>query len=261
MMRVVVVMLAAAAAAVAAGCASGTPEPAPVRPAVAAKASSPAATSAVIIGQSVQGRPIEMMRFGATDRPVLIMGAIHGDEPTSADVTRGLIAHFRQAAPSVTPVAIIPVANPDGYAAGTRTNSNRIDLNRNFPASNWSAKSASRARRNFGGAASGSEPETNALRYTIESLNPRLIISVHSMEKPCNNYDGPAQAVAELMSRYNGYPATPTIGYPTPGSLGTWAGVDRQIPIITLELPRRLPGEQAWANNRDAILAAIAAAR
>jgi protein MpaA len=81
------------------------------------------------------------------------------------------------------------------------------------------------------------------------------------MERPCNNYDGPAQHIAELMSRYNSYPATPTIGYPTPGSLGSWAGIDRQIPMITLELPRKLPGDQAWPNNRQAILAAIAASK
>ena len=27
-----------------------------------------------------------------------------------------------------------------------------------------------------------------------------------------------------------------SIGYPTPGSFGTWAGVEKKIPTITLEL-------------------------
>jgi murein peptide amidase A len=61
------------------------------------------------------------------------------------------------------------------------------------------------------------------------------------------------------MSKHNGYPAVPTIGYPTPGSLGNWGGNDRQIPMITLELPRALPAARAWPDNRAAVYAAIAA--
>jgi len=191
------------------------------------------------------------------------MGAIHGNEPISANITGGLLADLRanpQLAGGV-PIAIIPIANPDGFAAGTRTNVNKVDLNRNFPAANWTARAPKRVRNNFGGQASASEPETLALIHAIERLQPRLIISVHSMDDPCNNYDGPAKAVADVMSQCNGYPSTPTIGYPTPGSMGSWAGVDRQIPMITLELPRKLPANQAWPANRAAVLTAIAAVR
>jgi protein MpaA len=63
------------------------------------------------------------------------------------------------------------------------------------------------------------------------------------------------------MSRYNQYPVTATMGYPTPGSLGSWAGIDRQIPIITLELPRQDAGPVAWEQNKNALIAAIAATR
>ena len=63
------------------------------------------------------------------------------------------------------------------------------------------------------------------------------------------------------MSAKNHYPTTAAIGYPTPGSLGSYAGIDKKIPMITLELPRNLPGDQAWAQNKDALLAAIEAAR
>lgn len=31
-------------------------------------------------------------------------------------------------------------------------------------------------------------------------------------------------------------PLQESIGYPTPGSFGTWAGVEKGIPTITLEL-------------------------
>jgi protein MpaA len=225
---------------------------------------SPVPANPAVIGYSVQRRPIQLYTFGAGPRPVLVMAAIHGNEPTSFDVARGLIEELRvqpQSAAGV-PVVVIPIANPDGLAAGTRTSANKVDLNRNFPASNWSGKGqGARSKNNYGGAASASEPETNVLMHTIDRLQPRLIISVHSMDSPCNNYDGPAQRIAELMSRYNRYPAKGNIGYPTPGSLGSWAGIDRQIPMITLELPRKLPASKAWPDNRNAVLAAIGAVR
>jgi murein peptide amidase A len=256
------------------GCASAPSD----RPAIPSRYPPVNPTSAApptIIGRSVQGRPFELYTFGAGAIPVLVMGAIHGNEPTSANISQGLLEELQrhpqfpplggpaqQGGPTGAmnvPIAIIPVANPDGFAAGTRVNAHKVDLNRNFPATNWSARR--RTKNNFGGQSSASEPETNALIQTIERLQPRLIISVHSMDHPTNNYDGPAQKIAELMSRYNGYPPTPTIGYPTPGSLGSWAGIDRQIPMITLELPRALPASQAWSNNRQAVLAAITAVR
>ena len=59
------------------------------------------------------------------------------------------------------------------------------------------------------------------------------------------------------MSHFNQYPVRGNIGYDTPGSFGTWAGIDRQIPTVTLELPHDQSGESAWLANREALLAAI----
>ncbi len=73
----------------------------------------------------------------------------------------------------------------------------------------------------------------------------------------CNNYDGPAGALAEIMARKNHYPVKASIGYPTPGSFGSWAGIDQNIPTITLELPREQPISRVWLANRNAILAAV----
>jgi protein MpaA len=219
----------------------------------------------ILLGSSVQGRPINMQVFGQPlGTPVLIMGAIHGDETTSADLTKNLVqllgTHSDLTAGKR--VAVITVANPDGLAAGTRVNANRVDVNRNFPASNYRAGRASSTNPRYG-ASAGSEPETRAIMAALEQVHPRLLISIHSITdgRQCNNYDGPAKAIAELMSARNKYPPTATIGYPTPGSLGSYAGIDRQVPMITLELPRDLPAEKAWAQNREALLAAIAAAK
>jgi murein peptide amidase A len=204
------------------------------------------------IGTSVEGRPIGMIRFGEGNDPVLIIAAIHGDEPTSEYVAQRLIEVL--AASHESGVAVVPCANPDGLASHRRTNAHGVDLNRNFPAANW--KRTPRGAY-FGGRRPLSEPESIALQKAIETLKPRLIISIHSMQNPCDNFDGPGEPIAQLMSQSNGYPVRPNIGYPTPGSLGSWAGIDRQIPIITLELPRAQAGDEAWLANREALLNAI----
>jgi protein MpaA len=249
-----------------AGCAHRPAQPEP-RPPVVSDVPPPAPTvsapppreEVIDLGTSVEGRPIRMHVLGRGDRPTLVLGAIHGSEGTSHTVAQRLL-EFVRAHPEVVEsraVAIIPVANPDGLARRMRTNKNLVDLNRNFPANNWGK---TRRGSYYGGDRAASEPETNALLRAFEAVDPARVVSVHSMDKPCNNYDGPARPLAEAMAAGNGYPVRANIGYATPGSLGTWAGVDRQIPIVTLELPRALAGERAWEQNRAALLAVITAA-
>ncbi|QOV88986.1 M14 family zinc carboxypeptidase [Humisphaera borealis] len=214
----------------------------------------------VTLGHSIEARPIVLHLFGDTAvgpaNTVLIFGGIHGNEPTSAGVCRELVAYLT-ANPDAWQgrcVAILPEANPDGLNRRIRTNKNLIDLNRNFPAANWK-----KTRRSsfFGGDAPATEPETKVLISLIEQNKPARIVSVHSMADPCNNYDGPGEALAERMAKHNGYPVKASIGYPTPGSFGSWAGGDKQIPVITLELPSRATTEASWKGNREALLAAV----
>ena len=204
-------------------------------PSVAQPAPAPVQPRRVVLGKSIEGRPIEMEIFGAGPPGVLILGGIHGDEPTSVDCTRGLIALLRsnpQLVRSRT-VGIIEVANPDGYHKRTRTNARGVDCNRNFPASNFKP-GGSRAAR--GGSQPASEPETQAILAAMATLQPKHIVSIHSIrgQRQQNNYDGPGEALAKAMAAHNGYPVTDNIGYPTPGSLGSYAGRDLTIPIVTL---------------------------
>jgi protein MpaA len=57
------------------------------------------------------------------------------------------------------------------------------------------------------------------------------------------NWDGPAEALARSMSQVTGWPASASVGYPTPGSFGARWGVDEGLAVITLELPR--PADEA----------------
>jgi protein MpaA len=185
----------------------------------------------VIVGRSVEGRPLEAVRLGDGARvAALVFGAIHGDEPASAELCR-------RWAPRVAPsesVVVLPVANPDGLVHCSKNNARDVDLNRNFAARNW------RREHPPGydpGAAPLSEPESAALAALVDALAPRLLVAVHQPLR-CVNWDGPAEALARAMSAASGYPAVASVGYPTPGSFGSCYGVDRGLPVITLELPR-----------------------
>lgn len=218
----------------------------------------PASPEIVLLGYSVKGVPITAHVFGTAGRPALIFGAIHGSEPNSGSLARDLL-DFLSAHPEACSgrrVAVIPVANPDGLVRNRRLNEHNVDLNRNFPARNWAA---SKPGSNYGGDKPAAEPETQAIIKAVELLQPDRIVSIHAITngRECNNYDGPGAELAAAMKSHNGYRVAKTIGYPTPGSFGSWAGIDRQIATITLELPVNLPGNQCWAQHKDALLAVI----
>lgn len=143
----------------------------------------------------------------------------------------------------------IPCLNPDGMQLGQRTNANGVDLNRNFPTKNWGKNHGDNATCDdaetayYGGTSGGSEIETQFLIDTIREFKPNRILTLHAPYKVVN-YDGPAKELAEKISTIINYPVEASIGYPTPGSFGTYAGVERQIPTITLELDEEIPVEQ-----------------
>jgi predicted deacylase len=80
-----------------------------------------------------------MQIFGDGAPTIFIMGGIHGDETTSVDLTTNLIALLQEHSEFVQGkrVAILRVANPDGYASKKRVNAHGVDSNRNVPASNY----------------------------------------------------------------------------------------------------------------------------
>ncbi|MBK8190203.1 MAG: hypothetical protein IPK79_07095 [Vampirovibrionales bacterium] len=204
------------------------------------------------LGASVQGRPVTAVVFSApgvvdyTPWDTLFIGAFHGDEGPSADLMRDWIDWLcSDAAPLARltargPLGVIAVANPDGLAAQTRVNARGVDLNRNYPTRNWAPGEDDTPY--YTGPEPASEPETRLLIALIDAIRPRKIISVHTPYRVVN-YDGPAEALAKAMGEANGYPVVADIGYPTPGSFGAYWGIERQISVITLELPEDLPLE------------------
>ena len=69
-----------------------------------------------------------------------------------------------------------------------------------------------------------SEPETQALAALVDGT-VEGVVAIHA-PFGCVNYDGPGVASrwAAHVASACGWPAQGDIGYPTPGSLGSWLG-------------------------------------
>lgn len=177
---------------------------------------------------------------------VLIIGVFHGDEPQGKYlIEKYLSQKIYPPLDGNNNLIFIPCLNPDGMQNNTRTNANEVDLNRNFPTKNW-GQDGSDAGENpkdyYGGKAPASEIETQFVIDIIGKYKPKIILTLHAPYKIVN-YDGPAQDIAQKISEIINYPVEPSIGYPTPGSFGTYCGVERNIPTITLELDEKIPVE------------------
>ena len=207
----------------------------------------------VTLGRSVNGTAIEAFTFGTLDHPMIVMAAIHGDEIASAYIAKKLIDVLNAEPARVRRggVVVIPVANPDGLAIKSRLNANKVDCNRNFPAKNFKASMRAGFRS---GKSAASEPETRAIIAAIDQFKPAALISIHAITggRECNNFDGPGEPLAKLLAQHNGYRVTPTIGYPTPGSLGSYAGNDAGTAHRS-QRGRGVEGEPRGAARSDAV--------
>jgi murein peptide amidase A len=207
------------------------------------------------LGRSAEGRPIRGRCFGGTGSALLVFGGIHGDEPASVASLIELAARLDAEPRRPIPVWLLPAVNPDGLARGIKNSARDVDLNRNFPARSFVPQ---HAPGYFPGPAPLSEPETRVIADLVARAPIAAVVAMHA-PFACVNHDGPAAAWAEAVAAACGWPARADIGYPTPGSLGSWLGTDRGLPVLTLELP---PGplsrfrDQASAALDEAIRAA-----
>jgi protein MpaA len=208
---------------------------------------------ALVIGHTVLGRPIEAIHFTppsyARPRPpALLFSAIHGDEAVTQLMLERLAEELIERPPG-RDTWLIPCLNVDGVLAGTRNNANDVDLNRNFAAASWGT-----ARRPgyHPGAAPEDQPETRALVELIDRVAPERVIALHSTFRMVN-WDGRGEQLAREMSERCGYPVTGDMGYPTPGSFGAKYGIERNLEVVTLEVPYLDIDEQAWLDCRAAL--------
>jgi protein MpaA len=202
--------------------------------------------------------PLVFAELGRAKRNcTLLLGGVHGDElPTVYLLLK--LAHYIENNSRLFEdkcIVIAPLVNPDGFFSKTpmRVNANGIDLNRNFPTKDWNAEALHqwenkyhRNGRYYPGHESGSEQETRFQIELIRRYKPEKILTVHS---PLGFYDfdGPSSDLDSLerwldaISRETNHPLK-KFGY-FPGSLGNYAGHERDIFTLTLELPSSNPGK------------------
>jgi len=219
-----------------------------------------------VLGQSVQGRNIDVYTYGNGKTRIVLVGGIHGGYEWNTVVLAYQFIDYFDANPKIIPanltVTIIPDANPDGVykvtgkdgrftsadvstnaqvLASGRFNADDVDLNRNFdckwqPQSTWQSKTVS------AGTAPFSEPEAAALRDFLLKENLAVAVFWHSQSgtvyaSQCQN--GILPETLNTMDAYakaSGYPAVKTFdAYATTGGADDWlASVN--IPAFTVEL-------------------------
>ncbi len=191
-----------------------------------------------LFARSRKQLPVFKYSFGNSGPRALIIGGVHGDEPEGVAAAQGVLAALSGSFSLKMQVVVIPEFNPEGILNKTRMNSANVDLNRNLPTKDWTSEF--KVERYNPGKSPMSEPENEALVQLLEVEPPSIIISLHSWN-PMININGPGcEPEAEVLKSYTKYSIEPDIGYPTPGSLGTYSGKERNIPTITFEIQREI---------------------
>ena len=243
---------------------------APERPTSTAisTAAAEAAEAAIpaLIALSAGGRPINSYRLGHGTAAVVVVGGIHGGyEWNSILLAERLLAHY-EAHPAQLPdgvsLHIIPNANPDGlfailgfegpftpadvpvadpivYLPG-RFNANGVDLNRNWDCQ-WTSAAQWRDRQVSGGPFAFSEPETRGLRDFLPTLDPVVVVFLHSAANAvfisgCGAPHPPSYEPASVYGRAAGYPVHELFDpYVITGDAGDWL-TTQGIPSFSVEL-------------------------
>lgn len=211
--------------------------------------------------QTVDKNPLLFITLGKGSQTTLLLSGVHPNELTPVPMGFRLARHLVQNPGLIKDdqqIIIAPLVNPDGYMVEghpTRTNVRGVDPNRNFFTLDWYEKSLAtwqnarnRSLPHFPGHFPNSEIETIFQVRLIDEFQPDKILSIHA---PLGflDYDGPgdqkpsklspteakARSLAEAISKKaNNYRVVDYSFYP--GSLGNFAGNERHIPTVTLEL-------------------------
>ncbi len=177
-----------------------------------------------VIGYSALGREITATTRTVVDarRTVLVIGGLHGNEPVTPPTVRSLVT---SSVPDDVEIWLVPEANPDGVAAGTRWNGNGVDLNRNF---SWDW------RPTDGGPGPFSEPETQTLAGLIEQLRPDVVVWVHQPLGYVGSIGPTDRTLEEAWAAGSGTPVRS--GVTQHGGGESWTAFVAGLPSMLIEI-------------------------
>ncbi|HYO31540.1 MAG TPA: M14 family zinc carboxypeptidase [Nocardioidaceae bacterium] len=229
------------------------------RPGNAASNAEAAVLHRVLIGRSVQGRPIWAYRKGNPQgtNTVVVVGQMHGDERAGVRTAR----YIRERVPVArnSKVWIVPTMNPDGLAADTRRNARDVDLNRNWP-TRWEPGDGAGSR-------ALSEPETRAMFRFLTRVQPRFIVSLHQPFGVVGLSDKNPRFVRRLSAELNLPVARVQIGdctgpdCPPVPTMTSWYNARRPGFCVTVEFPAHPTRQYLTARAGPGILRATFAWR
>lgn len=217
-------------------------------------------------GYTKKGNPLIYFEYGRGEQVTLLLSGVHPDELTPIPMGFRLAQYISQERRTINTdkyrVIVAPLVNPDGFLIKrpTRVNSNGVDPNRNFFTKDWYdkalkswARKKKHSKRHFPGFFPSTEPETQFQAFLVNSMKPDKIVSIHA---PLGflDYDGPGDRVkrpkspsvrqakrlaSAISKKSNNYRVVDYSFYP--GSLGNFAGNEKMIPTVTLELKTTNP--------------------
>jgi hypothetical protein len=175
------------------------------------------------IGTSVLGRDIVALHRPVVDarRRVVVIGAVHGNEPVDPPIVRALVD-----VPLADDIEVwlVPEMNVDGVAGGTRANANGVDLNRNF---DWEWRAYD------GGPAPFSEPETRAVAALVETVRPDVVVWVHQPLGYISSIGPTPDAYEQAWSRGSGTRVRSDVTQHGGGE--SWAAFTVGVPSMLIE--------------------------
>lgn len=193
-----------------------------------------------------------------------MIAAVHGEEAQTEVFARALEEQLKDDAR----FRFIPNFNPWGVANKSRGNHNDVDLNRNLATSNWQPSHPESPY--YGGPSPASEVETQIFIEALKEFETELVISFHTnhfvenANEPQINFDASpdfagyqaAKDFAQELAKNCGLIFTEDIGYPTPGSLGSYAK-ENNFACITVEFDDALNADQLCEKYLETFLRAL----
>jgi g-D-glutamyl-meso-diaminopimelate peptidase len=212
-------------------------------------------SSKLIIGKSICGRNLSVLKIGNGTRRLLFVGTHHAMEHIMAPVLLRYAEELCECPPCGCAVYILPMLNPDGVAlhfsggiySDWQANYAGVDLNHNYNAKWEQAKllepsygvtgpCASR----YGGESPESEPETAALCRFVREIRFSAAIAFHTQGEEiyydfCGKSPEGSLSLARIMAELTGYLLSSPEGIASYGGFKDWCIDELNIPAFTIE--------------------------